>query len=125
MDNTNDRRCQNRASSHVNITEVKNSLITDMSLGGAGLLISKDKEAASGNICLNVLSPDMSNLAAFDIIADVVWTDHEYSDDFLKIGVQFSDENEDVIAHITDAINWLSKEDHYFLRCEIISKNNE
>jgi len=122
MDNTNDRRCQNRASSNANITEVKTSLITDMSLGGAGLLILKAKEAASGNICLKVLSPDMSNLAGFKIIADVAWTDQEYSGDFLKIGVQFSDVNEDLVAHITDAINWLSKEDHHFLRCEIISQ---
>ena len=121
MDNTNDRRCQNRASSNANFTEVKTSLITDMSLGGAGLLILKAKEAASGNICLKVLSPDMSNLAGFKIIADVAWTDQEYSDDFLKIGVQFSDVNEDLVAHIADAINWLSKEDHHFLRCEIVS----
>ena len=122
MDNTNDRRCQDRASSDVNITEVKTSLITDISPGGAGLLILKDKEAVSGNISLKVFSPDIPNLAGFDIIADVVWTDQEYSDDFLKIGVQFSDVNEDLVAHITDAINWLSKEDHYFLRCEIISQ---
>jgi len=120
MPDATDRRCQNRASSDANNGDIKNSLITDISLGGAGLLISKAKEGLSGNICLKVLRPDMSDLSGFDVAAEVVWTEQEYSGDFIKIGVQFINVNEELISHISDAINWLSREDHYFLRCEVV-----
>ena len=120
MPHSNERRCQDRISHIVDMDSIKSSLITDISTGGAGLLILKNKETVSGNICLRILKPDMSSLSGFNINADVVWVDEEHSDDFRKIGVQFSDLDKELKTHISQAMSWLSQEEHYFLRCEVI-----
>ena len=123
MSNSVERRTTERVSNIFNLDKdqnaVKQSLIIDISPDGAGLLVLKNIEEISGNICLNILQPDLSRLSGFNIDADVIWVDEEYSGDYRKIGVKFSNTDEELNNHISRAVNWLGKKDHHFLRCEV------
>ena len=122
MTNSVERRCDERVQNTKDLDknqDVQRSLIIDISAGGAGLLILKDKEGISGNICIKILRPDLSTLKGFNVNADVIWTDEKYSDDYNKTGVKFLNTDEEINENISQAINWLGRKDHYFLRCEI------
>ena len=122
MANSVERRCDERVQNAKYLDKKQNvqrSLIIDISAGGAGLLILKDKKGISGNICIKILSPELSNLNDFNVNADVIWTDEKYSDDYNKTGLKFLNTDEEINKNISQAINWLGKKDHYFLRCEI------
>ena len=119
VERRNDDRVNNIDSLDEDLKIVKQSLIVDMSSSGAGLLILKNMEEISGNICLNILNPDLSSLSGFSIDADVIWVDEKFSTDHRKIGIKFSNADEELNAHISQAINWLGKKDHHFLRCEV------
>jgi len=123
MSNSVERRTTERVSNISNLDKdlnaVKHSLIVDISPDGAGLLVLKNIEEISGNICLNILKPDLSHLSGFNINADVIWIDEEHSSDYRKIGVKFSNGDEELNNHISQAVSWLAKQDHHFLRCEV------
>ncbi|MDH5472862.1 MAG: PilZ domain-containing protein [Gammaproteobacteria bacterium] len=123
MSNPSERRCEDRVNNignlDSNLKTTKKSLIVDISPAGAGLLILNTQEAISGNICLKVLQPDLSNVSGFNINADIIWVDEKYSSDYRKIGVQFTRLDDELKNHISQAISWLNKKDHHFLRCEV------
>ena len=123
MSNSVERRIEDRVSNIDSLDEdfkiVKHSLIVDISSGGAGILILKNMDDISGNICLNILQPDLSTLNGFNIDADVIWVDEEFSRDHRKVGVKFSNTDKDLSEHISQAVSWLGKKDHHFLRCEV------
>lgn len=123
MSNSTERRTEDRVSNidclDESLKKIKNSLIVDISHGGAGLLIRKELEVISGDICLNILQPDISNLGPFKIQADVTWIDEEYDRDFRKIGVKFINSDKELTDYISKAIDWFSNRDHHFLRCEV------
>ena len=123
MSNSVERRTTKRVSNIDNLDKdpnaVKHSLIVDISSDGAGLLVLKNMEEISGNICLNILQPDLSSLSGFDIDADVIWIDEDNSSDYRKIGVKFSNTDGELSNHISQAVIWLGKKDHHFLRCEV------
>ena len=125
MSNSVERRTTERVSNIDNLDKdlnaVKHSLVIDISPDGAGLLVLKNIEEISGNIYLNILKPDLSSLSGFDIDAEVIWVDEEYSSDYRKIGVKFSNTDEELNSHISQAVSWLGKKDHHFLRCEVAS----
>ena len=98
---------------------IKNSLITDISPAGAGISILKDLGSISGNVFLNILQPELSSLSGFKIHAEVVWSDYERSKDFIEIGVEFSNTDDEENKYISQAINWFKNKDNHFLRCEV------
>ena len=97
----------------------KHSLIVDISSGGAGLILRKKLEDISGNICLNILQPNLSKLSGFKIDAEVIWVDEKYDSDFRKMGVKFSNIDKNLKNNISESIDWFSNKDHHFLRCEV------
>ena len=123
MSNSVERRIEDRVKNTDSLDEsfktVKHSLIVDISSGGAGILVLKNMEEISGSICLNVLQPDLSSLNGFNIDADVVWVDEKFSRDHRKVGVKFSKTDKELSEHISQAVSWLGKKDHHFLRCEV------
>lgn len=123
MSNLIERRTEDRLNNidclDENLKKIKNSLIVDISPGGAGLLIRKKLEGISGNICLNILQADLSSLRGFKIQADVAWVDEEYDSYYRKIGVKFINTDEELKKHISQAIDWFGNRDHHFLRCEV------
>ncbi|MCW8853991.1 MAG: PilZ domain-containing protein [Gammaproteobacteria bacterium] len=123
MSNSVERRIEDRVSNIDGLDNdfktVNHSLIVDISSGGAGILILKNREDISGNVCLNILQPDLSSLNGFNIDADVIWVDEEFSRDHRKVGVKFSKTDKDLSEHISQAVSWLGKKDHHFLRCEV------
>ena len=123
MSETTERRTQNRVNcmgQSIDVKTIEHSLIVDVTCQGAGLLILKNLPTISGNICMKVLHPDFSNIDAFDVNAEIIWVDEDYSDDHRKLGVQFKDINDDLNQHINELVQWLEEKDHYFLHCEII-----
>lgn len=125
MVNSTERRTEGRVNNLDDAGEclktTQQSLIVDISCDGAGLLILKNLATISGEIKLKILKPDMSNLSAFTIDADIIWVDEEYSNDYRKIGVKFSETDEDINNHLSRAIAWLSHKECYFLRCDVLS----
>ena len=124
MTNTTERRtatrvnCMGQTVSNDQIIE--HSLIVDVNCMGAGLLVLKNLKPLANNICLKVLHPEFSKVESFDINADVIWTDENYSDDHRKVGIKFLNVNDELNRHIEQLMNWLSEKDHYFLHCEVI-----
>jgi len=100
-------------------TSSKHSLVVDISSGGAGLIIRKKLDVISGNICLHILQPELSNLSGFKITAEVVWVDEDYDSGFRKMGVKFSNIDKDLKNNISESIDWFSNKDHHFLRCDV------
>lgn len=123
MSNLTERRSADRVSNidclDEDLKKIKNSLIIDISPGGAGLLIRKNLESISGDICLNILQPDLSSLRGFKIQADIAWVDEDYDRDYRKIGVKFISSDDELKKHISQAIDWFGNRDHHFLRCEV------
>jgi hypothetical protein len=109
---------------------VEHGLVIDISETGAGLTIPKDtplfkdvdpEQPASSYGCLhlNIFHPDYSLEYGLNLSANVAWLDHEYSKGRLKLGVQFAQMDDDTSSHISKFIDWLQKEDNYFLHCEL------
>ncbi|MCW9014070.1 MAG: PilZ domain-containing protein [Gammaproteobacteria bacterium] len=124
MANTSERRTETRINCMGepvdNAQLVAHSLIVDVTCKGAGLLVLKEHQALTGNICLKVLHPDFSTIDAFDVNAEVIWVDEDYSSDHRKVGIQFCDINDDLNKHIDGLVRWLNEKDHYFLHCEVV-----
>ena len=133
MANTQERRtapridCYSRSDADIN---VEHALVIDISETGAGLLISKDtllsrdlnqEQSASGYGCLrlNIFHPDYSLEDGLNINANIAWLDPEYSKDRLKLGVHFAEMDEDKSGYVSKFIDWIQKEDNYFLHCEL------
>lgn len=102
-----------------NNTSSKHSLVVDISSGGAGLILRNNLEEISGDICLNILQPELSNLSGFKIRAEVIWVDEDYDSDFRKMGVKFSNIDKDLKNNISESIDWFTNKDHHFLRCDV------
>ena len=109
---------------------VECGLVIDISEIGAGLTIPKGtplikdvdpKQAANsyGRLRLNIFHPDYSSENSLNINATIAWLDHEYSKDRLKLGVHFSEMDDSKSGYVSDFIDWIQKEENYFLRCEL------
>jgi hypothetical protein len=109
---------------------VEHGMVIDISETGAGLTISKDtplfkdvkpEQSAGSYGCLrlNIFHPDYSLEHGLNINANIVWLDHEYSKDRLKLGVHFSEMDDSKSSYVGKFIDWIQKEDNYFLRCEL------
>lgn len=123
MSASNERRTECRFNNIDNLDENnkenKHSLIVDISSGGAGLILRKKLDDISGNVCLNILQPNLSKLSGFKINADIIWVDENYDSNFRKIGVKFSNIDKNLKNNISESIGWFSNKDHHFLRCEV------
>ena len=102
---------------------VECGLVIDISETGAGLTIPEvdpgHPAGRYGCLHLNVFHPDYSSENRLDIRASIAWIDDEYSKDRLKLGVHFSEMDDDKSSYVVRFIDWLKKKDNYFLRCEL------
>jgi len=109
---------------------VEHGLVIDISETGAGLTISKNtpffmdadpKQSANNYGCLhlNIFHPDYSIENSLNIKADIAWLDHEYSKERLKLGVHFTEIDDAKSSQVGEFIDWIKKEDNYFLHCEL------
>ena len=114
----------------LNDDNVEHGLVIDISETGAGLTVLKDTplfeavdpdQSASnyGCIRLSIYHPDSSCESGLNINANIAWLDHEYSNDRLKLGVRFSELDDSQASHVDQFIDWIQKEEHYFLHCEV------
>ena len=119
--------CYSRFSEDVN---VEHGLVIDISETGAGLTVSKnasifkdidpDQSASSyGCLRLNIFHPDYSLEHGLNINASIAWLDRKYSRDRLKLGVHFSDMDDSQSNYVSEFIDWIQKEENYFLRCDL------
>ena len=119
--------CYSRSMSDDN---VECGLVVDISETGACLLISKDtplfkdlnpEQSASsyGCLLLNIFHPDQSLEDGLNISVNIIWLDHEYSKDRLKVGVNFAEMDDAKSSYVAKFIDWIQKEDNYFLHTEI------
>ena len=110
--------------------DVECGMVIDISATGAGLTVSKDtplfkdvnpEQPASSYGCLDlsIFHPDHSLEDGLDIRANIAWIDHEYSKHRVKLGVQFSEMDDDKSSYVGKFIDWIQKEDNYFLHCEL------
>jgi len=109
---------------------VEHGLVIDISETGACLLVPKDtplfkdldpEQSASSYGCLrlNIFHPDYSLEHGLNISANITWLDHEYSKDRLKLGVHFTELDDDKSSDVGKFIDWMQKKDNYFLHCEL------
>jgi len=109
---------------------VEHGLVVDISATGAGLTIPKDtplfkdvdpgKSASSyGCLRLKIFHPDYALEHGLNIKADIAWLDHEYSKVRLKLGVHFTEMDDAKSSQVGEFIDWIKKEDNYFLHCEL------
>ena len=109
---------------------VEHGLVIDISQTGAGLTVSKDtplfrdvdpaQSAASyGCLRLNIFHPDYALENSLNINANIAWLDREYSKHRLKLGVQFSELDDSQSSYVSKFIDWIQKEENYFLRCDL------
>jgi hypothetical protein len=109
---------------------VEHGIVIDISETGACLLISKDtplfkdlnpEQSASsyGCLLLNIFHPDQSLEDGLNISVNIIWLDHEYSKDRLKVGVNFAEMDDAKSSYVAKFIDWIQKEDNYFLHTEI------
>jgi c-di-GMP-binding flagellar brake protein YcgR len=109
---------------------VEHGLVIDISETGAGLTVSKDtpllkdvdpQQAANSHGCLrlNIFHPDCSEENILYINANIAWIDREYSKDRLKLGVHFSEMDDSKSGYVSNFIDWIQKEENYFLRCDL------
>ncbi len=107
--------------------EIEHILVVDINSEGAGLLLKKEQSlfqnnetdgipVISGKIHLTIFHPDMSLQEGVGIDAEVIWVDHDHSDDNHKIGVSFIDKDTPQIDKLTE---WLSRKGNYFYHCEL------
>ena len=119
--------CYSRSMSDDN---VECGLVIDISETGAGLTLPKDtlffkdadpKQSVNSDSCLrlNIFHPDYSAENSLNINANIAWLDDEYSKDRLKLGVHFSEMDENKSGYVNNFIDWIQKEQNYFLRCEL------
>jgi len=110
--------------------DVEHGLVIDISEIGAGLTVPKDtplfkdvdpEQPASSYGCLrlNIFHPDHSLEHGLNINANIAWLDHEYSKDRLKLGVHFSEMDESKSSYVSRFVEWIKKEENYFLHCEL------
>ena len=111
-------------------TKIEHSLVVDITREGGGLLIVKEHslfnynkpekcDLINGKVHLTILHPDSPLKNESRISAEVIWVDHEYSDDHCKIGVCFEDVDTPQAEYIGKLADWLSVESNYFLHCEL------
>lgn len=111
-------------------SDVDHSLVVDMSKGGAGLLLAKNKSFfrnddpgdhpdVSSNVHLIIFHPDNSLHEGTSIDAKVAWVDHDYSAHHRKIGVSFDSMDTTQSDDIDQFAEWLAKDSNYFLHCEL------
>ena len=109
---------------------VEHGLVIDISQTGAGLTVSKDTplfrdadpaQSAAGYGCLrlNIFHPDYALENSLNINANIAWLDREYSKHRLKLGVQFSELDDSQSSYVSKFIDWIQKEENYFLRCDL------
>ena len=109
---------------------VEHGLVIDISETGAGLTVSKNAplfrdidpgQSASSFGCLrlSIFHPDHSLEHGLNINASIAWLDRKYSRDRLKLGVHFSDMDDDQSNYVSEFIDWIQKEENYFLRCDL------
>jgi hypothetical protein len=109
---------------------VEHGLVIDISETGAGLTVSKntplfmgiDPEKSAGSygcLRLNIFHPDYSLEHGLNINASIAWLDHKYSRDRVKLGVQFSEMDDSQSSYVSEFIDWIQKEENYFLRCDL------
>ena len=109
---------------------VEHGLVIDISQTGAGLTVSKDTPlfkdvdpkqlgAGYGRLRLNIFHPDYSSENSLKLNANIAWLDHEYSKHRLKLGVQFSEMDDSQSSYVSKFIDWIQKEENYFLRCDL------
>ena len=119
--------CYSRSISDDN---VECGLVIDISEAGASLSISKDsplfkdvdlKQADNSYGCLrlNIFHPDYSPDNSLNINANIIWLDHEYSKDRLKLGVHFSEMDDSKSGYVSNFIGWIQKKENYFLHCDL------
>jgi hypothetical protein len=110
--------------------KIEHSLVVEITREGGGLLIVKEHslfrdekpekcDLIKGKVHLTILHPDSPLPNESRIEAEVIWVDHEYSDDHCKIGVCFEDVDEAQAEYIGNLEEWLSVESNYFLHCEL------
>ena len=123
MSGSNERRAESRFHNVDGLDDnneaSKHSLIIDISSAGAGLILRKKLDDISGMVNLNILKPDFSKLSGFKISAEIIWVDEDYDSEFRKMGVEFSNIDENLKNNISDSIEWFSNKDHHFLRCDV------
>jgi c-di-GMP-binding flagellar brake protein YcgR len=109
---------------------VEHGLVVDISETGACLLISKDtslfkdlnleQEASSfGCLRLNIFHPDHSLEDGLNIKAEIARLDNKSSKDRLKLGVNFTEMDDDKSKYVSKFIGWMQKKDNYFLHSEV------
>ena len=109
---------------------VDHGLVIDISETGAGLTLSKDTPLfkgidpaqvadSYGCLRLNIFHPDYASDHGLNINANIAWMDHAYSKDRLKLGVLFSEMDENKSGQINEFIDWIQKKENYFLRCNL------
>jgi hypothetical protein len=109
---------------------VECGLVIDINETGASLTIPKDsplfndvdpKQVANSYGCLrlNIFHPDYSLDDSLNINANIIWLDHEYSKDRLKLGVQFSEMDDSKSGYVSNFIGWIQKKENYFLHCDL------
>jgi hypothetical protein len=109
---------------------VEHGLVVDISETGACLLILKgtslfkdlnpDQKASSyGCLRLNIFHPDYSLEEGLNIKAEITRLDNKYSKDRLKLGVSFTEMDDDKLNYVSKFIGWIQKKDNYFLHSEV------
>ena len=110
--------------------DVEHGLVINISKTGACLLIPKSTPLFNGStpeqspsdygcLRLNIFHPDYSLEDGLNIDAEIVWLNHDYSDNRLKVGVQFTEMDDDKADYVAKFIDWMQKKEHYFLHSEL------
>jgi hypothetical protein len=74
-------------------TASQSCVMTDLSSGGAAILIPRSQAAATETFDLIILSPDNDDEILTILSAEQCWKDEDHSPDHIKIGVVFSEMN--------------------------------
>ena len=110
--------------------DIEHGLVIDVSETGACLLIPKDtplfkdttpeqSPESYGCLHLNIFHPDFSLEDCLEINANIIWLNHYYSSYYLKVAVQFAEMDDDKTNYVAKFIDWIQKEEHYFLHSEL------
>jgi PilZ domain len=94
-------------------------VIINLSLGGAAMLMPKNRVLPSNYLRLRIPSPPVPGMDDTSITANVRWTDAYYSIGRKKVGLQFMKYGDDDKIRVKKLIEWFAVREHTALPCEL------
>jgi c-di-GMP-binding flagellar brake protein YcgR len=101
------------------VADPVSTVLVNLSLGGAEILMPKNRVLPANNLQLHIPSPQNPGIDDTSIIARVRWTDAYYSISRKKVGLQLMKYGDDDKIRLSKLIEWFAVCENAALPCSL------